>query len=92
MLAFLIAKPDDWATYVEALAKELKEGKDAISRTLNELIARGYCLRSQMRGENKQFGGYTYLIFESLTERKNYNEEQEQKRLERMQTELQIVS
>ncbi|MFI0912437.1 hypothetical protein [Streptomyces abikoensis] len=42
VLAFLIAKPDDWRARTESIAKEGTEGRDAVRKAVMELKAAGY--------------------------------------------------
>ncbi|MEV0445908.1 hypothetical protein AB0I84_10470 [Streptomyces spectabilis] len=42
ILAFLVAKPDDWQVRAESIAKKGKEGRDAVQAALRELRNCGY--------------------------------------------------
>ena len=75
LLCFILSKPDDWKIFIDALSRELLESRNTIASILNELIDKGYCLRQRsLRTEKGKFTGYDYIIFESLEERKAWNE------------------
>ncbi|WP_116211662.1 hypothetical protein [Streptomyces olivoreticuli] len=42
ILAFLIAKPDDWEARTDAIARAGKEGRDAVRKAVQELKVTGY--------------------------------------------------
>ena len=76
LLCFILSKPDDWKIYIDALARELLESRNTIATTLRELIQKGYCIRQKsVRTEAGKFTGYDYIVFESLEERKVWNNE-----------------
>ncbi len=47
--------------YISSLTKQLKEGRDAITSAINELISFGYIQRSEIRTKGK-FNGYKYIV------------------------------
>jgi len=51
VLVYLLDKPDDWTADADSIAKEGKEGRDAIRAALKELTAAGYLIRKQYRTE-----------------------------------------
>lgn len=51
VLVYLLDKPDDWTADAESIAKDGKEGRDAIRAALKELTECGYLLRTQYRTE-----------------------------------------
>lgn len=62
---WVMSKKDNWVFYVEQIAKERKEGKDAIYSAIKELQSNGYCIRVQMRKEESgKFNEFEYLFFE----------------------------
>jgi DNA-binding MarR family transcriptional regulator len=64
MLVFLLAKPDDWQIYIDALANELPEGRDAIAAAIKELIKASYITRTRERDEQGQVRSYIYTVYE----------------------------
>ena len=71
LLCFILSKPENWQICVTGLSTELKESRNTVANTLNELISAGYCLRQKHeRTEHGYFKGYDYIVFESLSERK----------------------
>ena len=51
VLAWLLAKPDGWTVNADAIARQGKEGRDAIRTALSELEACGYLVRRQYRDD-----------------------------------------
>ncbi|WP_246723992.1 helix-turn-helix domain-containing protein [Rhizobium leguminosarum] len=63
LYALMYSKPDNWTFYETALAKECKEGKEAVSAALNELVEAGWLKRSGGRQEGtNRFCAYDYEI------------------------------
>lgn len=61
--ALMDSKPDGWTFYESALAKECKEGKEAISSGLDELVEAGWLRRSGGREEGThRFTAYDYEL------------------------------
>lgn len=58
LYAYLFSKPDDWEFHISAMEKELKEKRDAILSTVNELIEHNYITRKQKN--DGKFGGILY--------------------------------
>lgn len=58
LFAYLFSKPDDWEFHISAMEKELKEKRDAILSTVNELIEHNYITRKQKN--DGKFGGILY--------------------------------
>jgi DNA-binding MarR family transcriptional regulator len=54
LLAYLLAKPDDWRVYVGDLVRRTSDGRTAIYSTLKDLERAGYVERDQVRnGQGK---------------------------------------
>jgi hypothetical protein len=76
LLAYLISLPDDWKIQVSHLSKQYGGkggGERAIYSMLNELIAQGYCERTQSK-DKRGFACVQYFIYEfkkSLPHRSN---------------------
>ena len=64
MLAMLLSFSEKWDLTINGLDKILKEGKESIRNTLNELITAGYINRTQIR-EKGRIIGYQYTVFEA---------------------------
>lgn len=69
LLAYLLSKPDHWQVSVAQLVKYSadtghKQGRDAVYAILRELIAAGFVVRHQRRGEGGQLGGADYEVFD----------------------------
>ena len=55
ILAAILSRPDGWETNSATLAKQGREGRDAIRVALTELEHAGYLRRETLRGEGGQF-------------------------------------
>lgn len=78
-MIFLLDKPDDWRIRPDALAKELKVGRDTVYRLLKRLIDAGYIHRDLIKRnhEGKFQTGAVYIIFEESDERQEYTDKSE---------------
>lgn len=66
LYALMYSKPDNWTFYETALAKESKDGKDAVSAGLDELVKAGWLKRSGGRQEGtNRFCAYDYELMVS---------------------------
>lgn len=63
LLTYLLSKPKDWKIYVSQLADALKDGKDSIRSSINNLIKCGYIKRTALRIKGK-FKRWLYEVFE----------------------------
>lgn len=63
LLVYLLSFPRNWKVYVDFIAKNRKEGKDAIYARLKELGKAGYLKRFQHRNKDGTFDPYTYQVF-----------------------------
>ena len=75
MLAFLLAKPDNWQIRPENLVKELKECRATVYNIINKLIDAGYIYREVIRARNEDGTFKTasmYIVFEDKAERQAY--------------------
>lgn len=63
---YLMSLPNDWKIYIEDLKNRSKDGRDATSNILRELIAKGYIKRVARRDDltNKLLGGFDYEVYE----------------------------
>lgn len=63
---YLMSLPDDWQIYLDDLKNRSKDGRDATSNILRELISRGYVKRTARRdpATNKLLGGFDYEVYE----------------------------
>jgi hypothetical protein len=64
ILAYLLAKPDNWQVYVSDLVKRSTEGRDSVYKVLNELIECGYVVRNQPRDSRGRLTGAEYIVYE----------------------------
>ena len=62
-IALIMSLPPDWDFSVKGMEAILKEGRDAIYSTIDELIKSGYCNRKQLNGTGG-FKAYEYSFFE----------------------------
>lgn len=63
ILAYFLARPDEWEFYMSEIVKHAKDGKDSLSAGIKELEEAGYIDRKQKRTIGK-FKGYEYEVFE----------------------------
>jgi len=65
LFTYLQSKPDGWKFSTERIAKQTKEGRDAVRRTLQELEKFGYLRRKLVYDkEKKKIKGYDYILSE----------------------------
>lgn len=83
LLVFLLDKPNDWRVRPEAIAKELKVGRDTIYRILNRLIAAGYIYREYVRRrvDGKFQTGSFIIVFEDKDQKREWADQQQFKRV-----------
>lgn len=67
ILCYVLSRPPDWRTSSEQLARERKEGRDAIRSALRELEACGYLYRYNTRDDKGRFHKCWDLSDEPLT-------------------------
>lgn len=65
LLVTILGLPPTWDFTIKGICKVLKEGRDAITSAIDELIECGYCSRTNERGDSGQFLGYDYTFYES---------------------------
>jgi len=65
LLCYLISRPPNWNANVCHLAKNFKEGKDAIYSIINELIEAGYITRIILKDEKGRHNGVEYHVYET---------------------------
>lgn len=75
LFCYLFSKPNGWEFHYSVMKKELKEKSDkTVRKVLNSLVEKGYITKTQVSGENGQFGGidieFTDKAF-SIAEGKN---------------------
>lgn len=64
ILSYLLARPDDWETYQSHLADLGPDGEHAVRSGIKELREAGYLERTVVRGEDGQYEGYEYIVYE----------------------------
>lgn len=60
---YLYSKPEDWRFYRSEIAKNFKEGRDAISGGIKELIEQGWIETYPIRDEEGKFAYTEYYIY-----------------------------
>lgn len=65
ILAYLLAKPDDWEVIVQELINASPEGRTAIYSGLKELEKYGYMRKRVQRGKDGKFTGWDYDVIEN---------------------------
>lgn len=65
LLLTLMSLPDGWNLSIKGLAQILPDGKDKISKAMNNLIDCGYITREQERGFHGSFGANVLVIHET---------------------------
>jgi len=61
ILTAVLSRPDNWATGVDRLTSERREGREVIARAMAELVSAGYVRREKRRGEDGRVS--TYNVF-----------------------------
>ena len=65
LLTFMLSKPDNWEFYISAMAAELKENRETISKIIDELIKFGYIVKAKKPVINGQYSGYDFSVYET---------------------------
>lgn len=68
LLATILSLPEDWKYSIEGLASLCADGTTSVTSALNELISRGYIIRTRSNDESGRFNGYIYDIYEEPQE------------------------
>lgn len=74
LLSTMLSLPDDWNYTIEGLATLANDGVKSTNSGLAELEECGYLVRTQLRGENGQFGTTEYIIYEHPVEQEVSND------------------
>lgn len=74
LLSTMLSLPDDWNYTIEGLASLADDGIKSTNSGLAELEECGYLVRTQLRGENGQFGTTEYTIYEQPVEQEVSND------------------
>lgn len=77
LLSTMLSLPDDWNYTIEGLATLADDGIKSTNSGLAELEKCGYLVRTQLRGENGQFGTTEYTIYEQPVDQESDPEDQE---------------
>lgn len=64
LLATILSLPDDWKYSIEGLSSLCSDGTTSVTSALNELISRGYIIRTRSVDDSGKFNGYIYDIYE----------------------------
>lgn len=64
LYAYLNSKPADWDFSIESIARQNKEGKDAIRSAIHELEAFGYLVRNKVK-DARGFFEIEYILYEN---------------------------
>ena len=64
LLSTILSLPDDWKYSIEGLASLCADGTTSVTSALNELISKGYIVRTRSNDESGRFNGYIYDIYE----------------------------
>lgn len=62
LVTYVMSLPADWHINVSDLKNRSKDGRDATTSGINELIEQGYCKRTMARKNGGEFDGYIYEI------------------------------
>jgi hypothetical protein len=65
LLTIILSLPPEWDFSIEGIVVIVKEGRDAIQATINELIKKGYCNRKQTNNKGV-FSPFEYMFYESI--------------------------
>lgn len=67
MLSMMLALPDTWHYTGRGLTELSKDGRDSTLKTIKSLEGYGYIHREELRGENGEYTGILYHIYETPT-------------------------
>lgn len=62
LLGIMLSRPDGWVYHMDWLAKQSSDSMYALRKTLKELIALGYVVRTPKRGERGRVMGWEYEV------------------------------
>jgi hypothetical protein len=63
LFAYLQSKPDGWNFDIKRIARQKKEGVDAIRSGIHELEEHGYLVRKPVKNNDGTWGGYDYILY-----------------------------
>lgn len=64
LLTTILSLPDSWKYSIEGLVRLCSDGRGTVTSALNELIEKGYVVRTQIFDNENRFSGYIYDIYE----------------------------
>lgn len=74
LLVTMLSLPEEWNYTIEGLSVILKEGKDCIRGTLNELEKCGYLVRNRVRDDKGRLKDTEYVVYEKPKSEKPMSE------------------
>ena len=66
LLSYLMMLPENWNISISDLKNRSKDGRDGTAAGIRELIAEGYCKRTQIKGAGGIIEGYDYVLSDIL--------------------------
>lgn len=76
LMAYLLARPDDWTVRIKDLVNqtpnERGQGREAVQSTLKLLEDCGYIARVRVKNDQGQFTGWETIIFETPEDRQDW--------------------
>jgi hypothetical protein len=64
LLTFLLSRPDDWEFSIKHLSGVGPDGMSSTRTAMHQLMEAGYVDRNRTRGEDGQYGGWVYHVYE----------------------------
>jgi predicted transcriptional regulator len=68
ILLYLLSLPDNWEVNAKELQVHSSDGKDSLSKGIQELISCGYIEREKTKNKSGRFDGWSYTVCEVSTE------------------------
>lgn len=70
LYAYMMSRGSNWKFYVTEIQKHIKDGRDRIYKSINELIEFGYVEKEETRTSDGKFMGSSYIVhYKPITEK-----------------------
>ena len=67
ILGYLLSRPNDWTLIIADIQKRSTDGKDSVKNGIDELIERGYIVKTEQPRQAGKFATCDYVVYEKPT-------------------------